>query len=211
MRFSVLAFVLLLLISATLIAVAQHAAGGGATAAGSHGSSAGSVGSSASANIWNSAASQPHPTNSTGTHTPSSTNAEQGKNHGWSPFHPFRKEPAQPVQSAHIRSLCLKGSCQVCPPGQARRGGACVVIPNACQLTWNAYGCGTQAWFYHDCSLLANQLETERRWAPGENGAGRSLRYRVLQEQYERCVEFYGQGLFRIYALNDVPLFLQAP
>lgn len=212
MRLSSLIFALLLLISSAFIAVAQHASGGGTAA--SHGSVSGNFGSSARAFASSTAASnmasQPHVANNTGTRAPSSA-TEQGKNHGWSLLHPSRKEPAPPLLNTHIRSLCLKGSCQVCRPGQARRGGSCVGIPNACQLTWNSYGCGTQAWFYQDCSLLENQLETEGRWLPGQAGVGRGLRYRALMEQYERCAETHGPNPFRAYAFNDVPFFQQAP
>jgi hypothetical protein len=54
-------------------------------------------------------------------------------------------------------------------------------------------------------------LASEGRGSAGQNGLGRSLRYRALMEQYERCAETHGLNPFSVYAFNDVPFFLQAP
>jgi hypothetical protein len=68
----------------------------------------------------------------------------------------------------------------VCPAGELRYGGACVV----------ASGLAYQflAYQFNDCSTLAAQLAAQRRQMQDQDENGQSLRYRMLQEQYQQCL-----------------------
>jgi len=104
---------------------------------------------------------------------------------------------------------CLKAPCAVCPPGTSRNGkGACVssvVESNACQpgQFGNGFACGTQFWF-NDCRALADELAAQQRQMGGQVDAGQSLRYQLLKEQYDRCLERYRFYPFSA-ALLDTP------
>jgi hypothetical protein len=80
-------------------------------------------------------------------------------------------------------------SADTCPAGQS----------------WNGFGCGGQ-YLSSDCSLLANQLAEERELMQGQVNPGESLRYRILQRQYEQCMSRFGFGAFGSYeGLFDIP------
>jgi hypothetical protein len=106
--------------------------------------------------------------------------------------HPFRKPG--PVQTAEFkRRPCRKEPCAVCPPGESRNGGACVVLGSVCPagLVWNGFACGSRYWLNDDCRALAEQLAEQQRQMRGQNDPGQSLRYQLLRQQYEQCLERY--------------------
>jgi hypothetical protein len=212
MRLSGLVVASILLVAATLLA--QHSSGGGGSSSGSShsgysgGSSAsvssasshGSVGS-ASRVVGTSASSHQSPSSKV-----SSTKANAAPEKKESSFwHPFRK--AKPVQNAGFKTpvLCLKGPCAVCPRGQSRNGnGACAVASNVCSAG-QYFSCGG----YNDCSALAQQLAEQKRQMQSQSDFGQSLRYRLLQDQYEQCLRRYSSG-FGAYAFSSA-LLLDTP
>jgi len=207
MRLSGLAIAAILLVSTTL--PAQHFSGGGGSSAGaSHSSYSGGPSSAANNPYFSSSVSHSaspstssHP--STSYKSPSTKAKTAPEKEGSSFWHPFRK--AKPVQTAEVKSpvLCFKGPCAVCPRGQSRNGaGACVIASNACPAgqSWNGFACGTQGLV--DCRDLAQQLAAEREQMRGESDYGQSLRYRLLQEQYQQCL-MRAHAPFGAYALND--------
>jgi len=207
MRLSGLAFLAILLVSATLFA--QHTSGGGGSASfgGSSGSAASrgsySGGSSSSASSASSHSSSSYGAHVSGTGAASShsstsskvsstkESASPEKKSSRSFFHPFRK--SKPVQSAEFKRPvpCLKGPCAICPPGGSRKG-PCVVTTNVCPSaqSWNG-ACGFPYGF-NDCSALADRLAAERRHMQGQNDPGQSLLYRLLLQQYQSCLARYG-------------------
>ncbi|MGB9195811.1 MAG: hypothetical protein WCB53_02670 [Terriglobales bacterium] len=88
----------------------------------------------------------------------------------------------------------------VVPRFRCRHGQNCFT-PTACRSSsaWNSSYCGVQYdqyYWFGACQALADQL------AAGGNGmrsAGDSLRYRMLREQYEQCMQRCGQGAFSSY------------
>ena len=217
MRLSGLVVAAILLASVTLLA--QHSSGGSSSGGSSHSGSGYSGGSSSSAASHVSSASS-HNSSSSTAHvastgaaaahpSPSSKmpstkeNAAPEKKGSRSFFHPFRKP--KPVQSAAFKRPCLKEPCMVCPPGGLRNGkGACgPLVVNACQLgqSWNGFACGAQGWF-SDCRSLAEQLAAMRQQMVGQVDAGQSLRYRLLQTQYEQCLRRFGSYPFSAYLLD---------
>jgi len=216
MRLSGLVVAAILLVSVTLLA--QHSSGGGGSSSGgSHGgysgasssyvNSAGSHTSSGSASHVASASASSHPSPSSKV---SSTkgNAALEKKSSRSLLHPFRKPKL--VQSAEFKRpvRCLKGPCPVCPLGQSRDGnGACVVANNVCssEQSWNGFACAVPYWS-NGCEALAEQLAVEEREMRGQNDPGQSLRYRVLQDQYEQCL-MRSRLPFGTYAFDDAILF----
>jgi hypothetical protein len=219
MRLSSLVFATILLVSATLLA--QHSSGGGGSSSGgSHGgysggsgssvSSASSHTSSSSASYVGGASTASHSSSSSKSPSPKE-NAATEKQSSRSLFHPFRK--AKLVQSAEFKSPapCLKAPCAVCPPGQSRSGNrACAVVSNACSSgqVWNGFSCGAQGWF-SDCNALARELAEQRRQMQSQSDYGQSLRYRMLQNQYDQCMRRSRSG-FGAYAFNNA-LLLDTP
>jgi hypothetical protein len=208
MRLSGPFLVSVLFLSASLLA--QHASGGGSSSGGSHGGySGGSSSSASSARSFSSAGSGSHVASaSASSHQSSSSRASFTKasaapeEKGRSFWHPFRK----PVQSAELKRVaCFKGSCGVCPRGQSRAGnGACVIASNVC-TAGQYYSCGG----YNDCSALAQQLAEQKRQMRSQNDFGQSLRYRLLQEQYQQCLMRSRSG-FGAYAFSSA-LLLDTP
>jgi hypothetical protein len=120
-------------------------------------------------------------------------------------FHPFRKPT--PVQHAEFKTptSCFKGSCGICPRGQSRgASGGCVLASNSCpsNQAWNGFACGTQGLF-NDCSYLARQIADQKRLMQGQNDYGQSLRYRMLQDQYQQCLMHSRMGS-GAYAFNSL-------
>jgi hypothetical protein len=218
MRLSGLVVAAILLISATLPAQHSSGAGGGSSSGGSHGSysggssSGGSV-SSASSHAFSSSASHAGSAStvsqSSSTKSPSSRlssskeNAAPEKQSSRSFFHPFRK--AKPVQNAEFKTPvpCLKAPCGVCPRGQSRNG-ACALTSNACSAgqSWNGFSCGV----FNNCNMLAEQLVDQRRQMQSQSDYGQSLRYRLLQNQYDECM-MRSRLPFGAYAFNNALLF----
>lgn len=222
MRLSGLVIVSILSVSPTLLA--QHTSSGtassasfsGSSSAGaSHSSYSGGSGSSAnSASSHNSASSAAHvagrgaaassPSKSTKS-SARNANANQEKKAVRSFWHPFRK----PVQSAQFkrRVRCLKEPCPVCPPGESRRGGACVVASNVCPSGWNSFACSSQYLRFSDCTALASQLVAQERHMRGVGAdVGQNLVNRILRSQYEQCMMRFGSTYFDPYAFNDARL-----
>jgi hypothetical protein len=121
--------------------------------------------------------------------------------------HPFKK--SMPVATAEFkRPPCGKKPCPVCPPGESRNGGgACGVVNNVCSSgqSFNGFACGTQYWF-DDCRALADQLAMQERQMREQNDPGQSLRYHLLQNQYEQCLSRFSLEPFGAYIFNDVRL-----
>jgi hypothetical protein len=231
MRLSCLVIAAILLVSATLFA--QHTSGTSSSSSSSAGSFSGSSGSGASHGSYSdgsSSSARPvssHNSSSSASHVASTgTAASHSSPSAKSPStrqnaaperksfrsflrHPFRK--TKPVQRAEFRRPvpCLKAPCAVCPPGESSNGkGGCVssvVESNACQpgQFGNGFACGTQFWF-NDCRALADELAAQQRQMGGQVDAGQSLRYQLLKEQYDRCLERYRFYPFSA-ALLDTP------
>jgi hypothetical protein len=79
-----------------------------------------------------------------------------------------------------------------------------VLASNACpsNQAWNGFACGTQGWF-NDCGYLAQQIAEQKRQMQSQNDYGQSLRYRMLQDQYQQCLMHsrIGSGA---YAFNSL-------
>jgi len=202
MRLSGLVIVSILSVSATLLA--QHTSSGtassasfsGSSSAGaSHSSYSGGSGSSAnSASSHNSTSSASHVGTAAAASSPSKStklsagnaNANQEKKAVRSFWHPFRK----PVQSAQFKRPvpCLKEPCPVCPPGESRRGGACVVASNVCPSGWNSFACSSQYLRFNDCRALMSQWVAQDQHMRGVNAdLGQGLVNQLLKDRYEQC------------------------
>jgi hypothetical protein len=217
MRVSGLVFAALLLVSATLVAQHSSSGGGGSSSGSSHSSSSGGFSSSASSagsHTFSSSASHAStsaPSHSSASSKTSSTKASAAPEKKSSFWHPFKK--ATPVKSAELKPAtpCLKGQCPVCPRGQSRNGnGPCVTASNACSSgqSWNGFSCGTQGLF-NDCNALARELAEQKRQMQSQTDYGQSLRYRLLQQQYEQCLR-RSRSPFGAYAFNSA-LLLDTP
>jgi hypothetical protein len=122
-----------------------------------------------------------------------------------------RKPVPKPATTAKFPPFpCKKGmNCPVCPGGTRGARGQCVSeAPVSCSagLVWNGFGCGVQSRL-GNCQALADQLEAERQQMQGQVDPAESLRYRMLREQYERCMRRYGLQPFTSYAVSDEGLF----
>lgn len=218
MRLPGLVVAAILFVSAALLA--QHPSGAsGSSSGGSHSSSSGGSSSSASSHISSNSASHVAGTGGAASHLSPSAKLPSAKlpsakadaapeKQGFRSFlrHPFKRP--SPVQTAEYkRRPCRKEPCAVCPPGESRNGGACVVVSNVCSTGqfWNGLACGsTQYRFNDDCRALLDQLVAQRRQMQGQNDPGQSLRYQSLRQQYEQCLE---RSRFHGYAsLFDAPL-----
>jgi hypothetical protein len=223
MRLSGLVIAAILFVSTTLLAQHSSGGGGGSSSGGSsgggysggssHGGSGGGYSGSSSSHVSSGGgsgsshgSSSSSSAKSTGSSAVRSSNdsakAKSGVNPDKRSFasflrHPFRKP--QPVQNAEFKrpAPCLKGPCPVCPSGQFRSGNSCVVATNACApgQSWNGFACGVP-YRFNDCSALANQLEAERRRMQGQSDPGQAVFYRMLQQQYESCLQRYGSSAF---------------
>jgi hypothetical protein len=208
MRLSGLPVAAILLVSATLLA--QHSSGGGSSSGGSHGGYSGGSSSSASSGGSFSGSASHAASASASSHQSSASKASFTKANaapeekGRSFWHPFRK----PVQSAELKRVtpCFKGSCAICPRGQSRAGnGACVIASNVCSAG-QYYSCGG----YNDCGALAQQLADQKLQMQSQRDFGQSLRYRLLQDQYDQCLRRFSSGRFGAYGFNDA-LLLDTP
>jgi hypothetical protein len=203
MRLSALFVAAVLCVSPILFA--QHSSGGSSSGHASSFSGASSSGVSHGSYSGGSvSASSPSSAPSTkSSSTKGSTSPAEKSSHSF--FHPLRKP--KPVQNAEFKTPmpCLKGSCGFCPRGQSHgANGACVVASNACPSTqaWNGFACGTQGWF-NDCGYLAQQLASQKHLMQGQNDYGQSLRYRMLQDQYQQCLMRSHSG-YGAYAFNSL-------
>jgi len=199
MRFSGLVLVVVLSVSAVL--VAQHS--GGFSSGASHSSYSGSSNSSASSHSSGSSVS--HISSSSAASRPSSSsNSKPEKGLFSSLRHPFRK--ATPAQSVRYKPTvpCFREPCAICPSGGSRNGG-CRVVTTACGSgqAWNGFGCGAQNWS-NGCTALANQLSAMRRQMRGQNDI-ESVYYRLLRDQYEQCERRFGAYAFSNAFLFDIP------
>lgn len=213
MRLSGLVVAAILLASVTLLA--QHSSGGGSShggggstsSASSRSSSSGGSGVSESSHSSGSSASHVASTGAASKLSSTEKNGSLEKKSSRSFFHPFRK--AKTVQRAEFKRPvpCVKGrNCAVCPPGGSRYGnGACAVPSNGCLAgqSWNGFGCGVPYWS-NDCDALAEQLAALRQQMQGQYDYGESLRLRLLQQQYERCMGRFGSYPFSAF-LFDTP------
>ena len=199
MRLSGSILVTLLSVSTTLFA--QHTSGtissasfsGPSISGGSYSYSGGSASSSSSASSHCSSNYAPHSsgTNATqssakpATLSPSKENANQEKRIGRSFWHPFRK----PVEYAQFNrtARCVKEPCPVCPLGETRSAGACVLTANACPVGWNSFTCGPQYQLFNNCSVLANQLMIEEQHMQGVETSS-NLILEILTYQYQECL-----------------------
>jgi hypothetical protein len=71
---------------------------------------------------------------------------------------------------------------------------------------WNGFACGMQYRFNDDCRALLEQLAEQQRQMRGQDDPGQSLRYQLLRQQYEQCLErsrFHGSSSA---SLLDTPL-----
>jgi hypothetical protein len=213
MRLSTLFVAAVLCVSPVLLA--QHSSGGGSghssgfgggsSSGASFGSYSGGSASSTSSHSSSSSASSNKSSSSSSTKASASSPEKSSRSF----FHPFRK----PVQRAEFKTpaSCFKGACGFCPRGESRgTSGACVLTSNTCpsNRAWNGFSCGTQGWF-NDCSSLAQQIADQKRLMQGQNGYGQSLRYRMLQDQYQQCLmrsrPGYGAYAFNSLFLLDTP------
>jgi len=81
------------------------------------------------------------------------------------------------------------------------------VPSNGCQRgqSWNGLTCGVPYWS-NDCSALAQQLAEQRQQMQGQSDYGQSLRLRLLQQQYEQCLNRSRFGSYPFSALLlDIP------
>lgn|ERR1035438_277195 len=198
-----LAVVLALVLLIPTCLIAQHSAGGGSSSGGSsHSSSASSGGFSSSSH--SSSMSSPGNSRSSVSPTSSPKAASDARVHAHSA--PAIVEPKGPTHFAFWRRRppantapafaekfpigCKKGQICTCPGGGARNAaGNCASVQYlSCGLglSWNNYGCGQQYWF-NNCRALADQVSAVQRQMLGQTGAAVSLRYRLLQDEYERC------------------------
>ncbi len=127
---------------------------------------------------------------------------------------------------------CKKGqTCTVCTAGENRNAaGVCIsqaqVLPCPPAQVWNGFACGAR-YSVNDCGALAAQLAQQERQmrsartaqqpncsldsvsqecADLQGQSGReSLRYRLLQEQYDQCMARSGSYAFRRTSLLDAP------
>ena len=194
MRISSLFFAVVVVLAVSPNLFAQHSSGGsssghssgGASSAGfSHGSSSGGAVSTSSAGNHNSISSTAHAAApSKVSSAKDKDNAASEKKTSRSFFHPFRK----PVTTSEFKT-CLKAPCPVCPGGARNSVGACVPVSQSCRSSqpWNGFSCGTQGWV-NDCSSLARQLASQRQQMQSQSDYGQSLRYRMLQSQYQQCL-----------------------
>jgi hypothetical protein len=211
MRLSSLFVAVVLAVSPSLFA--QHSSGGassghssgGASSSGfSHSSSSGGSVSASSAGSHNSINSTSHSTMpSKGSSAKDNAASETKTSRSF--FHPFRK----PVTTSEFKT-CLKAPCPVCPGGARSSAGACVPVSQSCRSTqpWNGFSCGLQS-LINDCSYLARQLEAQKQQMQSQSGYGQSLRYRMLQNQYQQCLmrDHSNRGT---YAFNSA-LLLDTP
>ncbi len=181
---------------------AQHSSGGSAS---SHSSSfSGSSGISHSSYSGSSISStgSPSSTPSIKSSSTKGSTSPEGKS-----SHSFFHRKSTPVQRTEFKTPvpCLKGSCGFCPRGESRgTGGACVLASNSCpsNQAWNGFACGTQGWF-NDCGYLAQRVADQKHLMQGQNDYGQSLRYRMLQDQYQQCLMRSHSG-FGAYAFNSM-------
>jgi len=203
MRLSGLFVAAVLCLSPVLFA--QHSSGGSSSSHSSSFSGSSSSGISHSSYSGGSVSSSSISTPSTkSSSTKGSTSSEGKTSHSL-----FHRKPV-PVQSAEFKTTpvpCLKGSCGFCPRGESRgTSGACVLASNSCPSSqaWNGFACGTQGWF-NDCGYLAQQVADQRHLMQGQNDYGQSLRYRMLQDQYQQCLMRSHSG-YGAYAFNSMYL-----
>jgi hypothetical protein len=205
-----LAVVLALVLLIPTWLVAQHSAGGGSSSGGSSHSSSVSSGGFSSPSRSSSMSSPGNSRSSV-----SSTSSPKAASDAWihaqnaptkvepkKPTHFFlwrHKEAAKPAAFAERFPFgCKKGQICTCPGGGARNAaGNCASVQYlSCGLglSWNNYGCGQQYWF-NNCRALADQLSAVQRQMLGQTGAAVSLRYRLLQDEYERCQHAFHRTL----------------
>jgi len=217
MRLSGSILVTLLSVSATLFA--QHTSGtissasfsGPSISGGSYSYSGVSASSSSSASSHSSSNYAPHSsgTNATqssakpATLSPSKENANQEKRIGRSFWHPFRK----PVEYAQFNRTvrCVKEPCPVCPLGETRSAGACVLMANVCPAGWNSFTCGSQYLQFNDCNALASQLKAEEQHMRGVE-TGPDLIHQMLLKQYQQCMVRFGGMSLSSYLFDDTRL-----
>ncbi len=220
MRLSGLVIAAILLVSATLLA--QHSSGasgsGGASSGGSsHGSSGYSGGSSSSVSshvsststrISAGTSSAAKAGSNARTGAPQRTSNAQPEKKSHFSFLRHKKPVPKPVAEAEFKPIgCKKGQICRCPGGGTpNAAGACVPQQVACPMGqgWSGFGCGAQYWF-RDCSALAEQLARQKEQMRGQNDYGQSLRYRLLQQQYEQCL-MRSRSPFGAYAFNALLL-----
>jgi hypothetical protein len=198
-----LAVVLALVLLIPTWLVAQHSSGGGSSSGGSsHSSSVFSGGFSGSSH---SSMSSLGNSRSSVSSTSSPKTASDARIHAHNapasveskkPTHfAFWRHKAAPTNTAPAFAErfpfgCKKGQICTCPGGGARNAaGNCASVQYlSCGLglSWNNYGCGQQYWF-NNCRALSDQLSAVQRQMLGQTGAAVSLRYRLLQDEYERC------------------------
>jgi len=128
--------------------------------------------------------------------SPSKENANQEKRIGRSFWHPFRTAVVNGI------ARCVKEPCPVCPLGETRSAGACVLTANACPVGWNSFTCGPQYQLFNNCSFLANQLKAEEQHMRGVNN-GPDLIHQMLLKQYQECLVRFGGMSLSSFLFDD--------
>ena len=193
MRISSLFFAVVVVLAVSPNLFAQHSSGGassghssgGASSSGfSHSSSSTSSAGNHTSTTSTSHSAAPSKISSTGSAAKDKDNASFEKKSSRSFFHPFRK----PVTATEFKT-CLKAPCPVCPGGARNSAGACVPVSQSCRTgqAWNGFSCGLTNW-NNDCSSLARQLSAQKQQMQSQTDYGQSLRYRMLQNQYQQCL-----------------------
>lgn len=217
MRLPGLVVASILLFSLTILGQHASGGGGGANSGGSHGSSgfssgySGGYSSAAPSHVGSTSSAVSHTSGSTSSSSGRATSSVAPEKKGlFSFFH--RKPEARPsnVSSFWPPIGSKKGEVCTCLGGGSRNAaGQCSFRPQvfACGTGsgWNGYGCAAQYWS-NDCRSIAQQLAAQRQQMRGQSDYGQSLRYRLLQQQYQQCLMRYGSYGFGAYSFAALVL-----
>ncbi len=223
MRLSCLVVIVFLLAAVSLRA--EHSAGGGSSSSSgssSHSSSSsgssghssssssshvGSTGGSGSSRGTFGSSSQPGTPRTPAPKSNSSAKTERKsffsflRHHKTVPASAFLANARWPICRNGMHCGCLAGS----------RNRQCIYptqfAPCSAGALWNNYGCGSQYWF-SGCRLLADQLSALQSEMSMQNDPGLSLRYRLLRDEYERCLQ---RSRFFAFDATPLPLLFATP